>query len=190
MSFQAYIDNIKTKTGKTPADFKKLAEKNGLLKPGVKAGEIVAWLKKDFDLGHGHAMAIYTTLKSAETPKLTVDDAIAKHFSGNKSEWKKSFDALMITLHKFGKDVALAPTGSYISILRKGKKFSVVQITAHRIDIGIKLKGVKPSGRYEASGSWNNMMTHRVKIENAKQIDKELIAWLRDAYEQCAASNK
>jgi Domain of unknown function (DUF4287) len=63
MSFQAYIDNIKTKTGKTPADFKKLADKKGLLKPGVKAGEIVKWLKEDFDLGHGHAMAIYATFK-------------------------------------------------------------------------------------------------------------------------------
>ena len=29
----------------------------------VKAGEIVAWLKEDFDLGHGHAMAIYATFK-------------------------------------------------------------------------------------------------------------------------------
>ncbi len=63
MSFQAYLDNIKAKTGKTPDDFKKLAAKNGLLKTGTKAGEIVAWLKKDFDLGHGHAMAIYALLK-------------------------------------------------------------------------------------------------------------------------------
>jgi len=63
MSFQAYIDNIKTKTGKTTADFKKIAEKKSLLKEGTKAGEIVAWLKKDFDLGHGHAMAIYATFK-------------------------------------------------------------------------------------------------------------------------------
>lgn len=63
MSFQAYIDNIKTKTGKTPGDFKKLAEKKGFLKEGVKAGEIVKWLKDDFDLGHGHAMAIYATFK-------------------------------------------------------------------------------------------------------------------------------
>jgi len=63
MSFQAYIDNIRAKTGKTPEDFKMLAEKKGLLKPGIKAGEIVAWLKKDFDLGHGHAMAIYATFK-------------------------------------------------------------------------------------------------------------------------------
>jgi hypothetical protein len=68
MSFQAYIDNIKTKTGKTPDDFKKLAEEKGFLKNGivassVKAGEIVAWLKNDFELGHGHAMAIYATFK-------------------------------------------------------------------------------------------------------------------------------
>jgi len=45
MSFQAYIDNMKSKKGKTPNDFKKLAEKKGLLKPGVKAMEIVGWLK-------------------------------------------------------------------------------------------------------------------------------------------------
>jgi hypothetical protein len=63
MSFQAYIDNIRAKTGKSPEEFKKLAEKQGLLKPGVKAGAIVAWLKKDYGLGHGHAMAIYAAFK-------------------------------------------------------------------------------------------------------------------------------
>jgi hypothetical protein len=63
MTFQAYIDNIKAKTGKTPEEFKKLAEKKGLLQSGVKAGVIVAWLKEDFGLGHGHAMAIYATFK-------------------------------------------------------------------------------------------------------------------------------
>jgi hypothetical protein len=68
MSFQAYIDNIKKKTGKGPEDFIELAGKKGFLekgklKPEVKAGEIVAWLKKDFELGHGHAMAIYALLK-------------------------------------------------------------------------------------------------------------------------------
>ena len=68
MSFQAYIDNIKTKTGKSLADFKKLAEKKGFLKNGeivktVKATEITNWLKEEFELGHGHAMAIYATFK-------------------------------------------------------------------------------------------------------------------------------
>ncbi len=71
MSFQGYLDNIKTKTGKSPEDFRKLAEKKGFtqkgeIKTGVKAGEITDWLKKDFDLGHGHAMAIYALLKGVK----------------------------------------------------------------------------------------------------------------------------
>lgn len=68
MSFQAYLDNIQSKTGKSPEDFKKLAKQKGFLENGelkstVKAGEIVNWLKTDFDLGHGHAMAIFAFLK-------------------------------------------------------------------------------------------------------------------------------
>ena len=61
--FQAYLDNIQAKTGKSPSDFKELAERKGLLHVGVKASQIVAWLKDDFGLGHGHAMAIYALLK-------------------------------------------------------------------------------------------------------------------------------
>lgn len=68
MTFQAYLDNIEAKTGKSPADFKRLAKRKGLLKPGVKAMQIVAWLKKDFKLGHGHAMAIYAVLKPLMQP--------------------------------------------------------------------------------------------------------------------------
>lgn len=65
MSFQAYIDNIYTETGKTPADFEKLAREKGFFEPGVKVMQIVDWLKADFDLGHGHAMAIVKTFKDS-----------------------------------------------------------------------------------------------------------------------------
>jgi Domain of unknown function (DUF4287) len=78
MSFQAYIDNIKAKTGKTPEDFKALAEKKGLLEEGVKTGQIVAWLKEDFGLGRGHAMAIVLTLRSANPPGEGADKQVVK----------------------------------------------------------------------------------------------------------------
>jgi len=78
MSFQAYIDNIKAKTGKTPEDFKVLAEKKGLLREGVKTGQIVAWLKEDFGLGRGHAMAIVETLRSASPPGENADKRVTK----------------------------------------------------------------------------------------------------------------
>lgn len=68
MSFHAYLDNVKAKTGKTAEELKKLAAQKGFvekgnLKAGVKAGEIVQWLKEDFDLGHGHAMAVVAYFK-------------------------------------------------------------------------------------------------------------------------------
>lgn len=68
MSFQAYIDNIEAKTGKSADALKAIAIDKGLaaekdLAPGVKAGAIVDWLKRDFDLGHGHAMAIVAWIK-------------------------------------------------------------------------------------------------------------------------------
>jgi hypothetical protein len=64
MTFQAYLDNIRTKTGKGPEDFRAAATKAGVLVPGVKAGDLVAWLKQEYGLGRGHAMAIYAVFKS------------------------------------------------------------------------------------------------------------------------------
>lgn len=68
MSFQAYLDNIQTKTGKSPADFRLMAEAKGFadhagIAAGVKVMQIIEWLQADFDLGHGHAMAIVALLK-------------------------------------------------------------------------------------------------------------------------------
>jgi hypothetical protein len=71
MSFQAYLDNIKTKTGHSPDDFRRLAAEkgytqDGAIKPTVKATDILNWLKTEFSLGHGHAMAIFTLLKGTK----------------------------------------------------------------------------------------------------------------------------
>jgi len=184
MSFQAYLDNIKAKTGKTPDDFKALAEKKGLLKPGVKAGEILAWLKEDFGLGHGHAMAIYGVLTEVKSLKANSQEAIDKHFSGNKSKWHKLFDGLLTKMNKFGTEIQVAPTNSYLSLLRDGKKFAIVQVTADRMDVGIKLRVAEATDRLEPSGAWNAMVTHRVRINAPEQVDKELLAWLRGAYDQ------
>ena len=182
MSFQAYIDNIKTKTGKGPEDFKRLAEQKGLLKAGYKAGDIVNWLKADFGLGHGHAMAIYATFKGAKEQKGSVGDKVGKHFTGAKEVWKESFDALMKKVNDFGKDINLEAAASYVSILRGTKKIGIAQIGTKHMDIGIKLKGTLPTDRFAMAGNWNSMMTHRVRVTDKKEIDRELMDWLHEAY--------
>ena len=64
--FRAYIDGIRAKTGKGPDDFIRMARKKGFMKPGVKAGPIVAWLGEEFGLGRGYAMAVVVVLRSAQ----------------------------------------------------------------------------------------------------------------------------
>jgi Domain of unknown function (DUF4287)/Domain of unknown function (DUF5655) len=180
MTYQAYLDTIKSKTGKTPADFRVLAAKKGL----TKYPEIMSWLKSDFELGHGHANAIAHEIVNADAPKATQDEAISKLFAGKKEKWRKPYDMLVAELLRFGEDITVAPTNTYISILRNGKKFGIVMPSAaERLDIGIKFKGVAPTTRLEPAGSWHIMVTHRVRIDDPKQIDKELYAWLKQAYD-------
>jgi hypothetical protein len=63
MSFQAYLDNIEEKTGKTPNEFLALAKEKGF-NAETKSAEIIKWLKDEFDLGRGHAMAIVYIIKN------------------------------------------------------------------------------------------------------------------------------
>jgi hypothetical protein len=72
MTFQAYLDNIRAKTGKTPEQFKAAAAKAGVYSQDMKASALVAWLKKEYDLGHGHSMAIWAVFKAkgwVDSPK-------------------------------------------------------------------------------------------------------------------------
>jgi len=179
MSFQAYLETIKAKTGKTPEDFRRLAAQKGL----TKHSEIIAWLKTDYGLGLGHARAVALILLNPGG-KPDVETALDSLFAGGKAPWRKPFEALAKKVSKFGPDVAVSAGKTYINLTRNGKKFGIVQPSAaRRLDIGIKRKGVAPSVRFEAGQAWNSMVTHRVRVDDPGQIDAEVLAWLKQAYD-------
>ena len=91
---------------------------------------------------------------------------------------------LIKEIKRFGSDVEIAPKRAYVSIRRK-KQFALIQpSTKSRLDVGINLKGVDSSGKLEASGSFNAMCSHRVRIESIDNVTPDLIGWLKEAYEQ------
>jgi hypothetical protein len=199
MTFQAYLDTIKEKTGMTPDDFVKLAEERGLLvgatkgrdtnggdKKGgeIKAGPIIAWLDADYGLGRGHAMALVSVFRGRLDGQPKLNDRLEKFFASGRSKWQLTWDELMATVMKFGPDVALQPTDSYIGLTRAGKKFAVVATTANRMDVGLKLRGVATTDRLAASGTWNAMVTHRVQLTDGAELDDQLSGWLREAYDR------
>jgi hypothetical protein len=123
------------------------------------------------------------TTPAATRPKPGREERIDRHFSGPRARWRPTYEQLLAELTAFGPGVTASPTDSYISLLRKGRKFGIVQVTGDRLDVGIKLRGAAATGRLEPSGDWNQMVSHRVRVTNPAEADAQLVGWLRQAYD-------
>lgn len=146
-------------------------------------GRIVAHLKTAHGIGHGYANLIAHELKAAAAGgPASDDDFVAAQYAGAKAALRPLHDQLLAAVRRFGADVEIAPKKTYVS-LRRAKQFALVQpSTATRLDAGINRKGNPPGGRLEASGSFNAMISHRVRLARVAEIDTELIGRLREAY--------
>jgi hypothetical protein len=175
------IANLEANTGKTLARWVGLAKRSGK----AKHGELVAWLKAE-GLTHGYAnLVAHTTLKSDAASQVAAGaDLVSEMFAGDKAALRPIYDALIKAITGFGTDIEQAPKKGYMSLRRKTQFATLHPSTKTRFDVGLKLKGVTPSGRLEAAGSWNAMVTHRVRLATVGEVDKELVEWLKQAYEQ------
>jgi len=173
------VRNLEEKTGKPLEQWLKIAKAS---KP-AKHGELVKFLKAEHGVGHGYANLIAQRMFQGDAPAAGGDDLVEQQYSGAKAGLRPVYDALVAAVGKFGPDVELAPKKAYVS-LRRSKQFGIIQpSTATRVDVGINLKGMEPTGRLEVSGSFNAMVSHRVRVGDKKEVDKELIAWLKSAYD-------
>ncbi len=176
----AMIANCKEKTGKTVDQWVKIASKSGL----KGHGEIVKFLKADHDLTHGYAnLVAHRTLSSDAGSVVDSDRLIEAQYTGDKTALRPIYNELVKIVTGFGKDIELAPKKTYVSV-RRNKQFAIIQpSTKSRVDVGINLKGVEPTARLEKSGSFNAMVSHRVRLEATSDVDAELKRWLKAAYE-------
>jgi len=148
-----------------------------------KHGEIVKRLKEQHGMGHGYANLVATHVVNSNTPATADDGLLEVQYAGAKAALRPFYEKLATAVRKFGDDAELSPKKTYVS-LRRAKQFGLIQpSTADRLDVGLNLKGVAPKGRLEASGSFNAMVTHRVRVTAVEDIDAELIGWLKSAYD-------
>ncbi|MEZ6031176.1 MAG: DUF4287 domain-containing protein [Hyphomonadaceae bacterium] len=173
------IANMPEKTGKPLDAWLKIVAKAKL----AKHGEIVKMLKTDHGMTHGFANLVAHKALTSDAGSHDGDDLLAAQYAGPKAALKPIYDKLAKMAEDFGKDVEFAPKKAYMS-LRRSKQFGLIQpSTATRLDLGLNLKGVAPSGKLEAAGTWNAMCTHRVKLASAADVDADVKAWLKQAYD-------
>ena len=175
--------SIKEKTGKTIAQWKRVVAKSKLDKHSL----IVKLLKTEHGVTHGYANFVAHELRAAETTDKGTksgksSDPIAKQYEGAKADLRPIYDALLAAALKLGADVEVAPKKQYVSLRRK-KQFAIIQpSTKTRVDLGLNLKGTEPTERLEISGSFNGMVSHRVRLESKRDVNAAVRKWLKAAY--------
>jgi hypothetical protein len=172
------VKNLAAKTGRSLDEWIALLATTGL----AKHGEMVNWLKTKHGLGHGYANLVVTFAKERAAPgPATADAQLDAIFAGDKAAHRPLYDSVLAELKKLG-DFEVAPKKAYVS-LRRSKQFACFHpSTKDRADLCLVLKGVPPAGRLEASGSFNAMATHRVRLEKATDFDAEVRRWLKQAH--------
>ncbi len=182
---EAQIRNIEQQYGKPLSEWIALVKESGL----TKHTDMVAMLKSQYGMSHGsaHRVALKarevdaaSTVKAAEA---SGRDPASELYGGKKAGLKPLHDALMTAITTFGDDIELAPKKGYVSLRRK-KQFAMIQpTTATRIDLGLILKDVPTTERLESAASFNALFTHRVRVNTIDDVDAQLIAWLKQAYD-------
>jgi Domain of unknown function (DUF5655)/Domain of unknown function (DUF4287) len=174
------LANIEKRTGKTLAQLTTIVKNSGL----TRHGELVAMLKQDLGMGHGDANTlVHHALKSAgpdagdgATPEVL--DAI---YTGAKTGLRPIHEALMAAIEEFG-PFEISPKKGYVS-LRGKKQFAMIgPATNTQVEIGLNMKGVKGTPRLIEQKP-GGMCQYKVRIGNAKDVDAELLSWIRQAYD-------
>ncbi len=175
------VASLREKTGKTLEQWVALVGTSGK----VKHGEIVAWLKSEHGVTHGYANLIAHSALESDAGSVAAGgtDLVEAQYAGAKAGLRPIYDRLIARIEAFGPDVDVSPKKAYVSV-RRSKQFAILQpSTASRLDVGLNLKGVPAQGRLEPSGSFNAMVSHRVRVEREGDVDTELVAWLKQAYD-------
>lgn len=172
------IENLYKNTGKTLEQWIDLVKAQNL----EKHGEVISFLKETHGLTHGFANLIAHKAKGSDAGSAAnQDDLITKQYQG-KEHFKPVYDKLIAEIQTYGNDIEIAPKNAYVSLRRK-KQFAILNpATKTRFEIGINLKGQAPQGKLEAEKP-NSMCSHKINITDLSDIDTEVFAWIRAAYE-------
>ena len=171
------IANLERRSGRSMDELVAMVAASGL----EKHGEIVGWLKTEHGLGHGDANLVALTARRGSVLDRPADDLLDVMYAGPKAALRPFHDQVIATAQAFGDDVELAPKQAYVS-LRRSKQFGTVgPASGGRLEVGLNLKGVEPTGRLEAT---TGMCTHRVRLASPDEFDTEVRGWLREAYER------
>ncbi len=175
------LANIQKKTGKSLDELYAWLRQTGL----AKHGELRDAAKSGLGLGHGDANTLVTlhlrATGAATAPAADAGAAVDEIYAGPKASLRPIHDRVMATIEGCG-PFEVAPKKGYLSLRRK-KQFAMVgPATKTQVEVGLNAKGLAGGGRLVALPP-GGMCQYRVRLSSAEEVDAELAAWVRAAYD-------
>jgi len=144
---------------------------------------IINFLKSEHGFTYGFANFVAHKSKKSDAASHNEDDLLTNQYKG-KEVLKPIYEKLNKLIISFGNDITVTPKKSSVSYIRKRQFALIKPATKTRIDLGLKIKDKPTTDRLGNSGPFGTMCTHRVKLTNIDEVDKELENWLKEAYEK------
>jgi len=171
------LRNIERDTGRSVADWARTVRETGL----DRHGQVVAHLKSVHGLTHGNANALAHAVHALDTGPVTDDDLLDAQYRGVKAGLRPTLDEVVAVARSLGDDVVVAVKKTSVS-LRRRTQFAVVEVpSAARVRVGLNLRGAPGTDRLRPA---TGMCTHTVDVADPDDVDDELTAWLREAYDR------
>ena len=179
---EAQIRNIEAQYGRPMSAWTDVVRASGL----SKHPEVVAMLKRDHGMTHGSAHRVALVAREAIAPAPAPPaggEPADLLYAGARLAMRPVHDRLTEVVNALGGDVEVAPKKGYLS-LRRRRQFAMIQPAAARVDVGLVLPGAEVTPRLESAAGFNALFTHRVRVTGEGDVDGELAAWLREAYDR------
>ena len=180
-SMQAQLDNIQKKTGKSLDELTAIVRNCYL----TKHGEIRDYLKRELGLGHGDANALVHAVLQSDGQRAaegkSTDQVLDEIYTGGKAHMRPIHEKLMKEINKFG-EFEIAPKKGYVSLRRKKQFVMIGPKTNTRFEVGINARNLEKNARL-LEQSKGSMCNYIVNLTDEKDVDAELIAWIKSAYE-------
>jgi len=177
------LANIEKRTGKSLQQLAKIVRASGL----SKHGELVAMLKRDLGMGHGDANTLVHLVRQQDAAAAgdgapaTAGEAVDMLYSGKKAALRPVHDRLMAAVGNFG-EFEVAPKKTYVSLRRKKQFATIGPATNTQVEVGLNAKGLEATDRLVQLPP-KGMCDYKVRLSTAKEVDRELLGWLRAAFD-------
>lgn len=179
--------SIEERTGRSMQEWVRVVEESGV--DPLDQNAVRRWLRDVHDVGQNTQWAIADeAARRAGWVRPTIEQYAEQQYAGTRAGLRPVFEAVRSMALALGDDVRMEGRATYVPFVRGRQFAAVAAATATRVDLGLRLPDPPsgPAAERLRPAKAPGQATHKVALASVEDVDDDVRALLRAAYEQSA----